>query len=192
MLRGHPPARATEIVSTLRSSGLDIAEITMDSPDALETIASLVGGAALVGAGTVRSIDDATAAIDAGADFLVAPHTDLSVVKAAVDKGVPIIPGVMTPTEAITAWNAGAAAVKVFPASVVGPGLLGAIRGPLPDVAMIPTGGITLTDARSFFAAGAVAIGVGGWLTAQDDLGVVAGRASALVEAVDTAESWVV
>lgn len=192
VLRGHGPARATEIVSVLRSNGLDIAEITMDSPQAVRTISSLAGGDFLVGAGTVRSIDDVAAAIDAGADFLVAPHTDLAVVKAAVDMGVPIIPGVMTPTEAVTAWNAGAAAVKIFPASVVGPGLLKALRGPLPDVPMVPTGGITLTDARSFLAAGAVAIGVGGWLTAQNDLGMVAARADALVEAVGTAGSWVV
>lgn len=184
VLRGHGVARATEIVSVLRSIGLDIAEITMDSPDAVDTISHLADSDVLVGAGTVRSTDDVIAAVEAGADFLVSPHTDLAVVKAAVDMGVPIIPGVMTPTEAVTAWTAGAAAVKVFPASVVGPDLLEALRGPLPDLPMVPTGGITLANARSFIAAGAIAIGVGGWLTAQDDLHVVTARAAALMEAV--------
>jgi len=184
VLRGHGVARATEIVAVLGSMGLDIAEITMDSPDVVDTISHFAGSDVLIGAGTVRSIDDVTAAVAAGADFLVAPHTDLAVVKAAVDMGVPIIPGVMTPTEAVTAWTAGAAAVKVFPASVVGPELLEALRGPLPDLPMVPTGGVTLANARSFITAGAVAVGVGGWLTAQDDVHVVAARTAALMEAV--------
>lgn len=91
----------------------------------------------------------------------------------------------MTPTEAVTASTAGAAAVKVFPSSVVGPAVLAALRGPLPDLHMVPTGGITSANARFFIGAGAVAVGVGRWLTAQDDLNVITSRALDLIGAVN-------
>jgi 2-dehydro-3-deoxyphosphogluconate aldolase/(4S)-4-hydroxy-2-oxoglutarate aldolase len=94
-----------------------------------------------------------------------------------------MIPGAFTPTEVAVAWNAGAAAVKVFPASVGGPGLLKAIRGPFGDLPLVPTGGITASNAGAFLAAGAVAVGVGGWLTDHDDLAVVGERTRAIVAA---------
>ena len=155
----------------------------MDSPDAAESIRSIAGLGMVAGAGTIRTVDDAEHAVDAGAEFLVAPHTDARVVSWAVDRGLPIVPGIMTPSEAVSAWDAGAAAVKVFPASVVGPAFLRALRGPLPDVLAIPTGGITAAEVRLYLSAGAVAVGVGDWLSNHEDLSVVEVRAAALLEA---------
>jgi 2-dehydro-3-deoxyphosphogluconate aldolase/(4S)-4-hydroxy-2-oxoglutarate aldolase len=183
VLRGLDPERVVAVADALLTAGIGIVEVTMDSPGAVEAITLLSGGRTVVGAGTVRSVDQAKLATEAGAAFLVSPHTDLSVVDWAASTSVPFVPGVMTPTEAMVAWNAGAAAVKVFPASVVGPSLLRAMRGPLPDLVVIPTGGITAADARSYIQAGAVAVGVGGWLTDHDDLAIIRTRAGVLVEA---------
>jgi 2-dehydro-3-deoxyphosphogluconate aldolase/(4S)-4-hydroxy-2-oxoglutarate aldolase len=124
------------------------------------------------------SVAEAEAAVAAGATFLVAPHTDQVVARWAVERGIPMVPGAFTPTEVVTAWNAGVAAVKVFPASVGGPDLVKALRGPLAGLPLIPTGGITADNAAAFLDAGAVAVGVGGWLTDHADLGVIADRAA--------------
>ena len=158
VLRGLETSRVIDVASVLSEGGIPIVEVTMDSPDAAESIAQAATRGICVGAGTIRTEEQARAAVGSGAQFLVAPHTDLDVVGWAVGVGAPIVPGVLTPTEAVSAWNAGAAAVKVFPASVVGPGFLEALRGPLPDVAAIPTGGITAAEARSYIHAGALAM----------------------------------
>jgi 2-dehydro-3-deoxyphosphogluconate aldolase/(4S)-4-hydroxy-2-oxoglutarate aldolase len=100
----------------------------------------------------------------------------------AVERGIPMIPGAFTPTEVATAWGAGVAAVKVFPASIVGPGIVSALRGPFGDLPLIPTGGITAVNAASYLEAGAIAVGIGAWLTDQDDLTVIDERAAATVE----------
>ena len=186
VLRGLDPDRVEAVVGALCHSGVTSIEITMDSPNAASLIERSLGGGAVIGAGTVMSVADAEAAVAAGAKFLVSPHTDLEVVRWAVEQGIPMIPGAFTPTEVAVAWNAGAAAVKVFPASVGGPGLLKAIRGPFGDLPLIPTGGITASNAGAFIAAGAVAVGAGGWLTDHDDLAVVGDRAAAIVDACCT------
>jgi 2-dehydro-3-deoxyphosphogluconate aldolase/(4S)-4-hydroxy-2-oxoglutarate aldolase len=183
VLRGLDPDRVVAVAEVLCRSGITAIEITMDSPDATSSIEGSIRGDTVVGAGTVMSVADAEEAVAAGADFLVSPHTDLEVVRWAVERGIPMIPGAFTPTEVAVAWNAGAAAVKVFPASVGGPGLLKAIRGPFGDLPLVPTGGITASNAGAFLAAGAVAVGVGGWLTDHDDLAVVGERAGAIVAA---------
>jgi 2-dehydro-3-deoxyphosphogluconate aldolase/(4S)-4-hydroxy-2-oxoglutarate aldolase len=183
VLRGFGPHRVESIAGVLRRSGINAVEITMDSPDAVTSIERCLGEDAVVGAGTVMSVPDAEAAFAAGAAFLVAPHTDLDVVRWATEREIPIIPGALTPTEVATAWRAGATAVKIFPASVGGPGLLRAIRGPFGELPLIPTGGITASNAGAFLAAGAVAVGVGGWLTDHDDLAIVGERAGAIVDA---------
>ncbi|MEA3502995.1 MAG: bifunctional 4-hydroxy-2-oxoglutarate aldolase/2-dehydro-3-deoxy-phosphogluconate aldolase [Actinomycetota bacterium] len=183
VLRGLDPDRVEAVAGVLRSFGITAVEITMDSPDATSSIEGSIRGNAVVGAGTVMSIADADEAVAAGAEFLVSPYTDLEVVRWAVERGIPMIPGTFTPTEVAVAWNAGAAAVKVFPASVGGPGLLKAIRGPFGDLPLVPTGGITASNAGAFLAAGAVAVGVGGWLTDHDDLAVVGERAGEIVAA---------
>jgi 2-dehydro-3-deoxyphosphogluconate aldolase/(4S)-4-hydroxy-2-oxoglutarate aldolase len=183
VLRGLDPDRVEVVVGVLRRSGITVLEVTMDSPDATSSIEGSVGEGAVVGAGTIMAVADAEAAIAAGAEFLVSPHTDLEVVRWAGERDIPIVPGAFTPTEVSVAWNAGAAAVKIFPASVGGPGLLKAIRGPFGELPLIPTGGITASNAGAFLDAGAVAVGVGGWLTDHEDLGVVGERAAAIVDA---------
>lgn len=116
---------------------------------------------AYVGMGTVRSVSDLDTAVGAGARFVVSPHTDVDLIRAAVDRGLEAVPGAMTPSEVVAAVDAGATAVKLFPASHLGPGYLSALRAPLPDVPFIATGGIGLTDVGEWIAAGAVGFGVG-------------------------------
>jgi 2-dehydro-3-deoxyphosphogluconate aldolase / (4S)-4-hydroxy-2-oxoglutarate aldolase len=183
VLRGLAPARAGDVTGVLRAAGIDVVEITMDSPDAVASIESASGDGFVVGAGTVMSVGEADAAVAAGAAFLVSPHTDFEIVEWAVERAVPMIPGAFTPTEVAAAWRAGAAAVKVFPASIAGSEILSALRGPFGDLLLIPTGGITADNARSYLEAGAVAVGIGGWLTGHDDLRVIAERAATTIEA---------
>lgn len=182
VLRGLDPDRSGVVTGVLRNAGLDVVEITMDSPYATVSIEAAVREGSIVGAGTVMSVTKADDAVAAGATFLVSPHTDLKVVSWAVERGIPMIPGAFTPTEVATAWGAGVAAVKVFPASIVGPGIVSALRGPFGDLPLIPTGGITAVNAASYLEAGAIAVGVGAWLTDQDDLTVIEERAAATVE----------
>ena len=128
-------------------------ELTLNEPeaDALAAIEALAAAAdelgALVGAGTVLSIESARRAVDAGARFIVMPHTDRELVAWCAARGLPAFPGALTPTEILSAWTAGASAVKLFPAAAVGPDYLSQIRGPLPDVPMVPTGGVSAGDA---------------------------------------------
>jgi len=183
VLRGLDTDRVLEVAAVLRRNGIDVAEITMESPNAAASIEAAAGEGVIAGAGTVMSVAEAEAAVAAGAVFLVSPHTDFEIVRWAVDRHVPMVPGAFTPSEVAAVWSAGAAAVKIFPASIVGPGILKAIRGPFGDLPLIPTGGITADNARSYLDAGAVAVGVGGWLTNHADLEVVAERARATVEA---------
>ena len=182
VLRGLETSGVEMVVDVLLDAGVGVVEITMESPNAVASMRSAINAGAVVGAGTVMSIADAEAAVDAGAIFLVAPHTDLEVVEWAVDRSVPIVPGCFTPTEVANAWSAGASAIKIFPASVGGPDLLSAVRGPFGNLPLIPTGGVTAANAAAFLAAGAVAVGVGGWLTNHDDPDVIGVRASAIVE----------
>lgn len=182
VLRGLDPDRTGVVTGVLRNAGMDVVEITMDSPDATVSIEAMAREGAIVGAGTVMSVKEAGDAVAAGAAFLVSPHTDLEIVSWAVERGIPMVPGAFTPTEVAAAWGAGVAAVKVFPASIVGPGIVSALRGPFGDLPLIPTGGITAVNAVSYLEAGATAVGVGGWLTDQDDLTVIAERAAAMVE----------
>lgn len=183
ILRGLDTARAVDVTTALAEAGIAVVEITMDSPRAEETVAALAGSDLTVGAGTVTSLKDARLAVEAGAEFLVAPYTDVELVSTMRMRGIPMVPGVMTPTEAVEAVNAGASAVKLFPASAVGSSLVGALSGPLPDIQVIPTGGITSSNAREFLDAGALAVGIGGWLTGSGDLNVVASRASEVIAA---------
>jgi 2-dehydro-3-deoxyphosphogluconate aldolase/(4S)-4-hydroxy-2-oxoglutarate aldolase len=129
----------------------------------------------------------ATAAMDAGAAFLVTPNTDPAVIGAAVARGVPSFPGALTPSEVVMAWRAGASAVKLFPASVLGPGFVQELRGPMPEIPVVPTGGVTLESAAGFIAAGAIAVGMGSWLTGSGDPQEIATRASKLVSALQAA-----
>lgn len=183
VFRGLSPDRVVAVADVLERVGIVVMEITMDSPQAERSI-ELLAKRSLVGAGTVMNVGEAAAAVEAGATFLVSPHTDPGVLEWADGRGVPVLPGALTPTEIMTAWNAGAAAVKVFPASLGGPGFLKAVGGPMPGIPLIPTGGITAQNAAAYLEAGAVAVGIGGWLTGHEDLGVIAERAVATTELV--------
>lgn len=185
--RRVPHGRLAAMTDVLTESGIDVIEVTLDGDDALASLEWLAGRGVVAGAGTVRSRLDAERALDAGARFLVSPHTDADVVSFAVDRAVPMMPGAMTPTEVASAWALGASAVKLFPATVGGPEFLAAVRGPLGDIPIIPTGGVDATNAADFLRAGALAVGVGGWLTGSPDDRVVAERARLLVDAVDGA-----
>ena len=179
------------IAGALHRGGLNCLEITMNTPGALRAIESAREKLpqVLLGAGTVLDAVSAREAILAGAQFLVTPTVKLDVLEVAHRYGVPAIIGAMTPTEILTAWEAGADLVKVFPASVLGPKYLQEIHGPLPQIPLVPTGGITADNAGDFIRAGAVAVCVGSWLVdkkavAEGRFEVLTERARQLVEAV--------
>ena len=191
--RRLPPGTEQAIAAALVRGGVHAFEITLDRSGALDAIAELTGrfdpAELLVGAGTVLDIAAAEGAVAAGAHFVVMPHLDPAIVGWAADRGIPAVPGAFTPTEVLTAWRAGAAAVKLFPASAVGPTFVREVRGPLPGIPLIPTGGVTAETAPAFIAAGAVAVGIGSWLTGSGDPAVVEERAAELVAAVASARS---
>jgi 2-dehydro-3-deoxyphosphogluconate aldolase / (4S)-4-hydroxy-2-oxoglutarate aldolase len=165
--RIEPYPALRRLVEELAEAGARVFEITFDAPSAADDLRRLreqLGAEALVGAGTIRSGPQLAAACDAGADFAVAPLLDLDLVRRSVDEGMPFVPGAMTPTEIASAWAAGATFVKLFPASAVGAGFVRELRGPMPEVELIPTGGIDRDRAASFLEAGAAAVGIGGAL----------------------------
>ena len=150
------------------AGGIPIVEVTMTVPGAVEVIAQLaktVGGQILIGAGTVLDAETAQRCVDAGAKFLVSPGFDLATVQFAKRTGTLIMAGALTPTEVITAWKAGSDFVKIFPCGTVGGAkYIKALKAPLPQVPMVPTGGVNLQTAADFLRAGADALGVGGEL----------------------------
>jgi 2-dehydro-3-deoxyphosphogluconate aldolase/(4S)-4-hydroxy-2-oxoglutarate aldolase len=150
---------------SLIGAGIRSVELTLTTPGTIERLPKLLaqfGDAADIGIGTVTGVAQLTAAVDAGAHYLVTPITDPDLVEVANRAGVPIVPGGLTPTELFAAWRAGAAAVKIFPASQVGPGYLTDLRGPFPDIAAVPSGGVDLEGAAAWLHAGAAAVSVGG------------------------------
>lgn len=166
------------IAETLVRAGVRVVELTLTTPGALEALPELraeFGSTATIGIGTVTSVDEAKRAIEAGAEFLVTPILDVDVIAVCVSRKVPVIPGALTPTEIFQAWRAGASAVKIFPASTVGPRYLRELRGPFPELAVIPSGGVGLEDAPTWLAEGAVAVGMGGSLIGADPLNDVEG-----------------
>lgn len=192
----HVTAEAVPAVAdALVSGGVRAFELTLNEPEAdalraIEAAARIGPDVGLeVGAGTVLSIEAAGRAIDAGATFLVMPHFDEDLVAWAARRGIPAFPGCATPTEILAAWRAGAAAVKLFPASSVGPNFVREMRGPFPDIPLVPTGGVTLETAPAFIAAGAVAVGMGGWLLGDAQPPGVQERARQVVAAVAAARA---
>jgi 2-dehydro-3-deoxyphosphogluconate aldolase / (4S)-4-hydroxy-2-oxoglutarate aldolase len=187
--------RVGSIVDGLREGGVEAFELTLNDPEAdalrsIEAAARLAAGTTMtIGAGTVLSIDAARRALEAGATFLVMPHTDAELVAWAAANGTPAIPGASTPTEAYTGWRAGAAAIKLFPASVLGPSFLREIRGPFPDLPIIPSGGVTPETAGDYIRAGAVAVGLGSWLIGDGATRGVTERARRVVLAVAEARA---
>lgn len=189
------PATVRDVADGLLHGGVRALELTLNEPEAeaLATLRAAAGharGSGLeVGAGTVLTIGAAQRAVDAGASFLVSPHTDQEQVSWAAERGIPIMPGAFTPTEILVAWRAGAAAVKLFPASVAGPAFVREFRGPFPDVPLLPTGGVTADTAPDFIRAGAIAVGLGSWLIGDGDPAGVAERGATVVRAVADARA---
>lgn len=168
VIRAEDEKEAFAIVDALKEGGVEIIEVTMTVPGAVKVIESLVqtGSQEIIfGAGTVMDIDSARAVISAGARFLVSPHLNSELIRFCESEGVLYIPGAMTPTEIVTAVEVGAIAVKVFPGNVLGPGFIKAVKGPLPRVRLIPTGGVSLDNVAEWINSGALAVGVGGELT---------------------------
>lgn len=183
--RGLPADRIERIAEGLLAGGIRAFEITLNSPGALgaiEAVAARAGERLLTGAGTVLDLEGAAAAVDAGARFLVSPHTDPVLIDWALARGIPILSGAFSPTEIHAAWRSGATAVKLFPASAVGPSFIRELRGPFPDVPLIPTGGVTIETAPTFIAAGAIAVGLGSWLTGDGEPEGIAARGARLVQ----------
>lgn len=165
IIRTLSAERAASAAHAVLASGIDVVEITMNVPDAIPLLRRLrgeIGPDVLLGAGTVLDADTARKCIEAGAEFIVAPGFDADTLRASHSLDRPCIPGALTPTEVITAWRAGADIVKIFPCSAVGgPSYLRQLRGPLPDVRLLATGGVSLTSAAEYVAAGASVLGVG-------------------------------
>lgn len=164
VMRGTTAETVLHIARAVRAGGVEVLEVTVDSPGALhllEAVTRELGDEALVGAGTVLDAETARAALLAGAQFLFTPTANPAVAEMGNRYGIPVILGALTPTEIVAAYSAGAAAVKVFPAVVLGPEYLRQVRAPLPHIPLIPTGGIDLENVRAFIAAGAAAVGVG-------------------------------
>lgn len=173
-------ARSTGVLAVLRAPSAELAleaseaiirggvtgiEVTFSTPDAPAVIRELIarhGDAAHIGAGTVTTVEQAEAAADAGAEFLVSPGTLPALTRAMLDTGRVVMTGAMTPTEVMSALELGVDVVKIFPASLGGPSYLGALRGPFPDAPLMPTGGVTPDNLADWFRAGAVAVGAGG------------------------------
>ena len=188
---------APAIAEALVAGGIGALELTLNEPEAdalraIEAVAGASPGLGLeIGAGTVLTIAAAGRAIDAGATFLVMPHLDPELVAWAGSRGIAALPGCATPTEILAAWRAGAAAVKLFPASVAGPEFVRECRGPFPEIPLLPTGGVTLETAPAFIAAGAVGVGMGGWLLGDGQPAGIRDRAAAVVAAIRAARESV-
>jgi len=178
--RGLDGSTAPGLVEALAAGGINSIEITIESPEALGAIVAVAGSDVTVGAGSVMSVPDAERAISAGAEFVVSPHLVLDLVQWALNNDIAYVPGALSPTEVASAWKLRPAAVKVFPANLGGPGYLRSLRGPFPDLSLIPTGGVDGDNVTDFLRSGAIAVGVGGWLTSHEDLGMVTERAATL------------
>jgi 2-dehydro-3-deoxyphosphogluconate aldolase/(4S)-4-hydroxy-2-oxoglutarate aldolase len=165
VVRAESSDQAMQAVAALKAGGLDVLEVTMTVPGAIEVIQRLAGeygDETLIGAGTVLDPETALACIRAGAQFIVTPALNDETIAFCLAQDVAIFPGALTPTEVMRAWIAGADAVKVFPAGAVGgASYLKALRAPLPQIELIPTGGVSLKTASDFIKAGAMALGVG-------------------------------
>lgn len=173
--RLEPRQRLVALVEELAEAGARAFEVTFDAPAAVDDVAALrdalaarPDGPFLVGAGTITDAGRLERAVGAGVDFGVAPALDRAIVRAAVEADLPFVPGAYTPTEVAEAWAAGAALVKLFPASAAGPSFVRELRGPMPEVPILATGGIDATNAVAFLEAGAAAVGIGGALVRAD------------------------
>ena len=164
ILRAPSSEQLTNVAKALFEGGIDVIEVTFTVPDALEILAALkkeLGNRVLLGAGTVLDPETARAALLAGAEFIVSPSLNPDVIRLCKRYDKLVMPGAFTPTEILAAWEAGAGIVKVFPSDAVGPSYLKALKGPFPQIRLMPTGGVNLQTLPEFIKAGACAVGVG-------------------------------
>lgn len=192
IIRANSSNELIEAAAAIQTGGVDVIEITMTTPDALQVIgdvAARLGDAVLIGVGSVLDAETARAAMLAGAEFVVSPVTKPDVIEICNRYGKVVIPGAFTPTEILSAWETGADYVKVFPSSGVGFSYIKDIKAPLPQIPLIPTGGINADNAAEFIKAGAAALGVGSALVSSDliesgDFAMLTERAKKLINAV--------
>jgi len=185
VVRASSAGEAIQVVEAIKAGGLPILEITMTVPGAIQVIESLAaryGDEAIVGAGTVLDPEIARACILAGAQFIVSPALNLETIVCCREHEVAVMPGALTPTEIVQAWNAGADLVKVFPAGAMGgASYIKSLKAPLPQIELVPTGGVTLATAAAFIEAGAAALGVGADLV--DTRAIRAGQPEKITQA---------
>jgi 2-dehydro-3-deoxyphosphogluconate aldolase/(4S)-4-hydroxy-2-oxoglutarate aldolase len=196
VLRAATAEQYPPVIEALARGGVRSIELTLTTKgvfDAFPAIREQAGTNVEIGIGTVTSAQEVALALAAGADFIVTPITDVAVVGEAVTAGVPVYTGGMTPTELHAGWSAGAAAVKLFPASAVGPGYIAQLRGPLPELKILPSGGIGVDDAAEWIKAGATAVSIGSPLLRDaffnGNLDELTERSSRLVDTVAKARS---
>lgn len=165
VVRATTADEAMRAIDAIRDGGISVLEITMTVPGAvklIEEVAGRFGNDVLVGAGTVLDPETASACVSSGAQFIVSPALNLETIARCRELDIAVMPGALTPTEVVQAWNAGADFVKVFPAGAVGgPSYLKSLKAPLPQIELVPTGGVSLKTAADFIRAGAAALGVG-------------------------------
>jgi 2-dehydro-3-deoxyphosphogluconate aldolase/(4S)-4-hydroxy-2-oxoglutarate aldolase len=171
VLRGPSPELTVQMVDALVAGGVTGIEITFTTPQATEVVKTLVkkyGDKILLGMGTLIEPEQAHSAQAAGATFLVSPHTESALAQAMVATGLPVMFGALTPTEVMQAHKLGADVIKIFPGSLAGPDYLKALRGPFPNIKMMPTGGVSVSNVANWFAAVAIAVGAGSELCPTD------------------------
>lgn len=199
--RGLTPEQTVRTASALAGAGIRVLEVTFAAEsteglaDNAATITRLLaefGDLLAIGAGTVTTMAQLDTAEAAGASFIVSPHTDPEIISAARGRGLAVLPGAMTPSEALTAHRAGAHLVKVFPVDQLGPGYLKALRGPLPHIPLVAVGGIQAANARAFLEAGAAGLGVGGRMVSRTlaDAGEYAAMAASARALLQSIEEW--
>jgi 2-dehydro-3-deoxyphosphogluconate aldolase / (4S)-4-hydroxy-2-oxoglutarate aldolase len=194
VIRSSDKEIARQMASAVAAGGIQFIEITWNTHKAAELIAELRSEFPTfsIGTGTLLNLEQLQQSIDCGAQFLFTPHTDVTMIQAAVEAGVPIVPGAFSPTEIMTAWQAGATCVKVFPiAGLGGAAYLKSLQGPLGHIPLIPTGGVTRHNAKVFIDAGAIAVGLAGdlfpkHLVANGDWGAIVQIAQTITQNLTT------
>jgi 2-dehydro-3-deoxyphosphogluconate aldolase/(4S)-4-hydroxy-2-oxoglutarate aldolase len=167
VIRAESPESLVDVAEALLAGGVDVMEVTFTVPQVtqvLEKVTAKLGSRVLLGAGTVLDAETARIAILSGAEFIVSPCVSTDVIQLCRRYSKPVMPGALTPTEVVTAWQAGADVVKIFPSELTGPKYIRSLRAPLPQVRMMPTGGVNLDTAEEFLKAGSCALGIGGSL----------------------------
>jgi len=171
IIRSPSSDQLVSVAKALYDGGIDVIEVTFTVPKPLEVLAAVrkeLGDRILLGAGTILDAETARAALLAGAEFLVSPTVNPEIIRLCNRYDKVVMPGAFSPTEILAAWEAGADVVKVFPSDVLGPSYLKAVKGPLPQIRLMPTGGVNLKTLRDFMAAGACAVGLGSSLVEKD------------------------